>query len=376
MTRARSVGKAFIDSIRIRVKAGCGGHGLRKYGGIGGNGGDVCLEAGKFTGLNSFLSVYPHKNICAESGKDSKKGCILGVKGEDKTVKVPVGITVYDENNKKIGELNEIGEKLIVAKGGGGGSPATQFTGMLGEEKIITLDLKLIADVGLVGFPNAGKSTLLKSISRADPKIASYPFTTLKPNLGVLKYDDLRQITMADLPGLIEGASMNIGMGHKFLKHVERTSVLLMVVDIDGFQYAPHLPHRSCIETIILLNKELELYDKMLLKKPILLAINKMDKTGAQDKLQDVLSNLGNLKSYVEENIDLDLRPETLLKFNNVVPISARYNKDSVFELKDAVRSVLDEDYFKKSKGSLKQKAENLMRELDKKSVEVGKLYT
>jgi Obg family GTPase CgtA len=155
-------------------------------------------------------------------------------------------------------------------------------------------------DIGLVGFPNAGKSTLLKAVSHAKPKIASYPFTTVRPNVGIINYKDLREISMADLPGLIEGAYANKGMGHRFLKHVERTKLLLLIVDINGFQLSPQYPHRSCLETILLLNKELELYNKDLLEKPSMLLINKMDTENAQQKyveIKDSLQNISGIKS-------------------------------------------------------------------------------
>ncbi|XP_064105533.1 GTP-binding protein 10 homolog [Macrobrachium nipponense] len=153
------------------------------------------------------------------------------------------------------GETNKIGDKILVAKGGAGGSPANQFNGQHGQALNLTLELKLIADIGLVGFPNAGKSTLLKAISRAKPKIASYPFTTIRPNIGIVEYPDKRQISIADLPGLVEGSWANMGMGHKFLRHVERTNLLLYIVDINGFKMGPQYPHRTPIENVILLNK-------------------------------------------------------------------------------------------------------------------------
>jgi len=178
---------------------------------------------------------------------------------------------------------------------------SSNFLGTPGERKSIRLDLKLLGDVGFVGFPNAGKSTLLTAISRARPKIASYPFTTIKPNLGHCEFPDLRRITFADLPGLIEGAHQNEGMGHAFLKHVERTRVLLLVVDVNGFQFRPHSPLRSPLETILILNRELELYREDLLDKPAVLAVTKMDSKGAERTFEELKESLDNFDTILAD---------------------------------------------------------------------------
>ena len=184
----------------------------------------------------------------------------------------------------------------IIITGGMGGMPSTDFLGTHGERKCIQLDLKLIGDVGFVGFPNAGKSTLLKALSRASPKIASYPFTTIRPNLGICEFEDLRRITFADLPGLIEGAHQNLGMGHSFLKHVERTRALMFVVDINGFQMKSTSPLRSALQTILILNRELELYRDDLLDKPAICVVSKMDSKNAGKKFEQLKSDLENIR--------------------------------------------------------------------------------
>ncbi|XP_066999815.2 GTP-binding protein 10 homolog isoform X2 [Anabrus simplex] len=282
----RKFRRGFIDSLRLHVRGGAGGNGLPRYGGIGGKGGDIYVEA-------------------------------------------------------KEGDLNVDGKRVLVARGGAGGCPSTQFLGLRGQSHSIILDLKLIADIGLVGFPNAGKSTLLKAISHAQPKIASYPFTTIKPNIGVLEYPDYRQITMADLPGLIEGAHANIGLGHSFMKHVERTKLLLFVVDIEGFQLSPKHKHRSCVETVLLLNKEVELYREDLLDKPAVLAVNKMDVTGAQQRWQEIRDTLKHLKDAVNDFSE-ELRPSRTLEFWDIFCISAKNDPSSVLKLRCELRHILD----------------------------------
>ncbi|PNF37440.1 GTP-binding protein 10 [Cryptotermes secundus] len=284
--RVRVSYRKFIDSLRIYVRGGSGGMGFPKYGGIGGKGGSVIVVAAE-------------------------------------------------------GELNTDGSSLVVAYGGAGGNPLTQYSGQRAEPLSVKLDLKLIADVGLVGFPNAGKSTLLRAISRAKPEVASYPFTTLRPNIGVLEYSDHRQITMADLPGLIEGAHMNIGMGHSFLKHVERTKLLLLVADIQGFQLGPQYPYRSCLDTVVLLNKELELYRDDLLDKPAMLVVNKMDVAEAQFKYDEVKDKLRYLADVVGDYPE-ELRPERVLDFTEVMAISADTDPIGVEKLKHRIREVLD----------------------------------
>lgn len=258
-------------------------------------------------------------------------------------IAVPLGVTIIDEEARKIiGELNTAGETCLVAGGGSGGCTGNQFIGHKGQARRIKLDLKLIADIGLVGFPNAGKSTLLKAISRTNPKIASYPFTTIHPQIGTIEYSDYRQMTMADLPGLIEGAHRNVGMGHEFLKHVERTRLLLLIVDIFGFQLSHNHLKRNCLQNVYALNKELELYDPTLLDKPSVLLVNKMDMNGSDEEFLRYEKHFHDLTLGLDECPE-EIRPEKLLKFDRIIPISARDNKQ-INKVKLQVREVLDLD--------------------------------
>ena len=223
-----------------------------------------------------------------------------------------------------------------------GGMPSTDFLGSHGERQSIQLDLKLIGDVGFVGFPNAGKSTLLKALSRASPKIASYPFTTIRPNLGICEFEDLRRITFADLPGLIEGAHKNLGMGHSFLKHVERTRALMFVVDINGFQLNSTSPLRSALQTILILNRELELYRDDLLDKPAICVISKMDSKNAGLNFEKLKSELENLEEIMHDVVDEEFRPERLIRFLDVIPVSAKFSPKTIEFLKYRVRNIID----------------------------------
>ncbi|XP_018321946.1 GTP-binding protein 10 homolog isoform X3 [Agrilus planipennis] len=333
--------QGFIDTLRLYVRGGSGGNGYPKYGGVGGQGGSVILVAKEKMFLEHVLNEHQSKRIFASHGTDSSQKYILGPPGEDVKVEVPVGVTVYTDEGKRLGELNKEGDEVIVAKGGIGGHPKNGFLGSEGQAWPIKLDLKLIADVGLVGFPNAGKSTLLRSISHAKPKIASYPFTTIRPNIGMLKYKDLRQISMADLPGLIEGAHANRGMGHKFLKHVERTTLLLLVVDINGFQLSPQHTFRSCLDTVILLNKELELYNESLLEKPAVLVINKMDTDGALKKFEKVREQITALPEIIQEYSE-EIRPTRILEIGEIIPISAKESVEDIEKVKNTLRNLLD----------------------------------
>lgn len=332
----------FIDTLRLHVRGGTGGAGLPHYGGIGGAGGNVYVIAKDGLSLQNIAKSLKSKRIKADPGSDSKAKGIIGVPGQDKIISVPCGITIYNQNGVLLGELNNENTKLLVAKGGMGGCEQTGYWGLKGESQTIKLDLKLIADVGLVGFPNAGKSTFLEALSKAKPKIASYPFTTIRPKLGVIKYEDHRQITVADLPGLIEGAHMNIGMGHKFLKHIERTKLLLFIVDIQGFQLSPKHVHRSCLETVVLLNKEIELYKPDLLKMPIMILINKMDTDNADNILKEIKSTLHDLSDYVATCPE-EMRPEQIIQIDDILPVSLiSKNKSQIEEIKKKIRNILD----------------------------------
>ncbi|KRZ79750.1 GTP-binding protein 10 [Trichinella papuae] len=339
-------GTLLRDHLRIYVRGGSGGKGLERYGAIGGDGGDVYLEVNESATLHALAQNNPSKRFIAGKGSDSGKFRIFGEKGQDLAIPVPKGISVTADDGKLLGNLHHHGDRMLVAIGGEGGSSKTFYTGLKGEPHIIRLDLKLIADIGLLGktlyrFPNAGKSTLLKALSRAKPRIANYPFTTVRPQLGIMEYEDGRQISVADLPGLIEGSYMNVGMGHKFLKHVERTYLLLFVIDIEGFQLNAASPFRSALETYLLLNKEIELYNPQLVDKPSVICLNKMDVKGAAKRSAKFLSDLEHI-SEVKKRLPEDIIPKHICKPIDIIKISAKLQQNTD-TLKTVLRSAIDE---------------------------------
>ncbi|KAM9023149.1 cilia- and flagella-associated protein 69 [Ara ararauna] len=333
---------SFIDDLRLYVKGGTGGMGYPRLGGQGGRGGDVWFIAQERITLKSIKEKYPLKRFVAGTGANSSVKALKGEKGKDCEVHVPLGISVLCDDGKQIGELNAAGERFLAARGGLGGCLATNFVPCKGQRRIVRLDLKLIADIGLVGFPNAGKSSLLSKVSHAKPEIANYAFTTIQPQLGKIMYADYKQISVADLPGLIEGAHANKGMGHKFLKHVERTKQLLLVVDISGFQLSVKTQFRTAFETILLLTKELELYKEELLTKPALLAINKMDLPCAKDNLNELMKQLQNPQDYLHL-LEEEMIPANTLEFKDIIPIST-YTGEGIEELKACIRKSIAEE--------------------------------
>uniref|UniRef100_A0A1B6CW52 OBG-type G domain-containing protein n=2 Tax=Clastoptera arizonana TaxID=38151 RepID=A0A1B6CW52_9HEMI len=356
----------FLDCLRLHVKGGAGGMGFPKYGGIGGAGGNIYIEAKEGTTMEDILKAFRLKKVKAEPGNNSSSRCILGRSGANTIVTAPLGITVYNELGKKLGDLNEEGQQILVAKGGSGGCLENGFCGTRGQNQVIKIDLKLIADVGFVGFPNAGKSTLLSKLSRSKPKIASYPFTTIKPNIGIMEFPDLRKISLADLPGLIEGAHVNIGMGHSFLRHVERTKLLLLIADIGGFRLSPKHMLRNCLETIVLLNKELELYKEELLDKPAILIINKMDVDGAQEMYKEIEHSVQNLADVIPD-FETSVQPKKPIQFTDILKISAKNGDDKEIEnVKQTIRRTLDlslEDKIAETETELLKKLENSITE-------------
>ncbi|MGC9142029.1 MAG: GTPase ObgE [Caldimicrobium sp.] len=297
----------FVDQVKIYVKAGDGGKGCvsfrrEKYvprggpdGGDGGDGGDVILVADPQ--IHTLYDFYHQVHFRAENGRPGMGKKMKGRDGEDLILKVPVATVVKDaETGEILGDLIKPGQTLVVAKGGKGGRGNAHFAtpvrqaprfaepGTPGEERWLILELKLIADVGLVGFPNVGKSTFLSRISAARPKIADYPFTTLEPHLGVVKMPDGETFIVADIPGLIEGAHRGVGLGHEFLRHIERTRVLLYILDISR--------ESEIKKDFEILRKELELYNPALLKKDFLIALNKIDLISPEvrkERLQELI---------------------------------------------------------------------------------------
>ncbi|XP_030301991.1 GTP-binding protein 10 isoform X1 [Calypte anna] len=344
----------FIDNLRVYVRGGAGGMGYPRLGGEGGRGGDVWFVAQEKMTLKGIKQRYPQKRFVAGTGANSSVKALKGEKGKDCEVPVPLGISVLSDDGNQIGELNAAGDRFLAARGGLGGSLATNFLPCKGQRRVVRLDLKLIADVGLVGFPNAGKSSLLSKISHAKPEIANYAFTTVQPELGKIMYADYKQILVADLPGLIEGAHANKGMGHKFLKHVERTRQLLLVVDISGFQLSAKTQFRTAFETILLLTKELELYKEELVTKPALLAINKMDLPCAKDNLNELRKQLQNPQDFLHL-VQEEIIPVNTLEFKDIIPVST-YTGEGIEELKACIRKSEDEEAEKENEEYRKKK--------------------
>jgi len=327
----------FIDDVKLVVAAGNGGNGAvafrrEKYvpkggpaGGNGGKGGSIIFVGDE--GLTTLIDLHFRKRIAANSGENGKTKNMYGKDAEDVYVKVPIGSVVYDlDKNIVIADITRHNQEVVIAKGGRGGRGNTAFAtprvpapeyceqGEPGEVKNIRVELKVLADVGLVGFPSVGKSTLISVVSAAKPKIAPYHFTTLIPNLGVVRVNDGRSFIIADLPGLIEGASSGAGLGIQFLKHIERTRVIVHVIDMAASE------GRDPYHDYLVINNELKSYNEKLLLRPQIIVANKMDLPNAQE----------NLEIFKKQCKNLD-----------IIPISA-YTKDNLDTLLYKIADVLD----------------------------------
>lgn len=299
----------FVDESRIKITAGNGGHGCLSFrrekcvphggpdGGDGGDGGSIYLEATE--GLNTLIDFRFKRLFKAESGQCGMGANCTGKKGNDLIIKVPVGTIAYDiDTHEMLGDLKTPGYRLLVAQGGFHGLGNTRFkssvnraprqttNGSPGEARHLKLELRVLADVGLLGLPNAGKSTLIRAVSSAKPKVADYPFTTLHPNLGVVSTDTDKSFIMADIPGLIEGASSGAGLGHRFLKHLSRSCILLHVVDV-----AP--VDDSCpVTSAKAIINELSQYSTDLINKPRWLVFNKVDLLPDDATREEIMTNV------------------------------------------------------------------------------------
>lgn len=361
----------FVDEIKIKVEAGKGGDGCTSFrrekyiemggpnGGNGGKGADVIFRTDP--GLKTLIDLKMMKHIKGEKGVNGKGSDRNGKNAQDVVIDVPLGTTITDEETGLIiADLTNENESVVVAKGGRGGrgnhafathevpAPKMSELGEPGEVKFIKCELKMIADVGLVGMPSVGKSTILSMISSCKPKIGAYHFTTLSPNLGVVKLNDGRSFVMADLPGLINGASEGVGLGIKFLKHAMRTKVIAHVIDMGSFE------GRSPIDDYENIIKELESFDERLVNKPSIIIANKMDLPNAVDNLEkfrkkypdkeiyeisaikhegfetliirlaDIVENTSTVELYKEE----DYASHTLYKFNDSKPYTITREND------------------------------------------------
>lgn len=293
----------FVDEVEIKVEAGKGGDGclaFRRekfvemggpYGGNGGHGGDIIFKVDE--GLSTLLDLRYQKTLKAPNGENGRGKNQHGKGAEPLIVKVPLGTVVTDlDTGFIIADLSHKDQEEVIAKGGRGGRGNTAFktqtntapnfaeNGEEGEHKTLKVEVKMLADVGLVGLPSVGKSTIISCVSKSKPKIAAYHFTTLNPNLGVVRSSNGKSFVMADLPGLIEGASQGEGLGDKFLRHIERTKVIAHVIDMAGSE------GRDPYEDYLLINKELEAFNEKLMKKPMIIIANKMDLPEAKDNLE------------------------------------------------------------------------------------------
>jgi GTP-binding protein len=324
----------FLDQAKIYIKAGNGGSGSASFrrekfieyggpdGGDGGSGGSILVISDR--NLNTLIDFRYAQHFKAKHGGGGSKRNKTGANGKDLILKVPVGTQIYEEdNNTLIYDFTKNNEKYLVANGGRGGlgnvrfksstnrAPKKKTKGKIGEEFWIWLQLKVIADVGIIGLPNAGKSSLLASLTRAKPKIASYPFTTINPNLGVTYYDD-KEITLADIPGLVEGAHKGVGLGDKFLRHIERCKVLLHLID---------LSEEDIGEKYLKIRYELTKYDKTLAKKKELIFLNKSDlftKVEIDKKLNMLDKKVRNKCEIISVFVEKDIQKIKKILIKNV----------------------------------------------------------
>lgn len=330
----------FIDEAKIYVRAGDGGRGCVSFrrekfipkggpdGGDGGKGGDVIIRAS--LGYRTLLHLKYNQHHVAQRGRHGEGSNRTGKNGAAVEIAVPVGTLIKDsETGDVLADLTQDGQTFIIAQGGIGGRGNARFAtstnrapryaqpGIAGDEKWISLELKLLADVGIIGFPNVGKSTLISRISAAKPKIADYPFTTLTPNLGVVKYGDFKSFVVADIPGLIEGAHQGMGLGTKFLRHVERTSLLLHIIDISKE------PHTGAWNDFEIINNELFRFSPSMAEKQQIVAFNKMDLPVTQERLRE------ETEPFTQNNIE-------------VFPISAVTGegiKELIWKIADTIQS-------------------------------------
>ena len=316
----------FIDRVKIYVQAGTGGNGTVAFrreahvpkggpsGGDGGRGGSVIFVA--TNSLSTLLDLRYYREYKAQNGEKGHAKKMHGADADDLVIRVPVGTCVYDDDTGNIiADLTKDGQRAVIAKGGRGGRGNARFAssrnpapkicenGEPGEKFNLRVELKLLADVGLVGFPSVGKSTLLSVVSKARPQIADYHFTTIVPNLGVVQVKDGRSFVMADLPGLIEGASQGKGLGHQFLRHIERCRVIVHIIDMSGSE------GRDPYEDYVTINKELSEYEYRLLERPQIIVANKMDGDEAEENLKKFQEKLGDQKVFpiiapIHEGID------------------------------------------------------------------------
>lgn len=342
----------FVDKVKVHLKAGKGGNGVvsfrhEKYvayggpfGGDGGRGGDVIFEADP--GMTTLLDLRFHRKILATPGENGKTKKMHGRDGQDKIVKVPLGTIVkLEETGQIIADLTQPHQQQIVAKGGRGGrgnwhfrsasntAPKYAEDGFDGQEYDVIVELRVLADVGLVGFPSVGKSTFLDAVSRAKPEIGDYPFTTIAPNVGVVQTGDGRNFILADLPGLIQGASEGKGLGHQFLRHIERCRVIIHVIDMGGEE------GRDPVEDYKIINDELASYNLRLLERPQIVVANKMDLDESENNLKRFKETYPDVEIFetttiIHEGIDPILRKAAdLLATTDPFPIMDEMNNDA-----------------------------------------------
>ncbi|MFV0504105.1 MAG: GTPase ObgE [Lachnospirales bacterium] len=383
----------FVDRVEITIKGGDGGNGCvsfyrAKYvvnggpdGGDGGRGGDVIFVATKSE--TSLVDFRYKKKFKADRGEDGSKRNCSGKDGKDIIIRVPVGTIIREAKSGKImADLREHQEERILIKGGKGGKGNQHFAtptrqapkyaerGKIAKEYSIILELKLIADVGLIGLPNVGKSTLLSMVTNANPKIANYHFTTLSPNLGVIRSKYGTDFVLADIPGLIEGASDGVGLGHEFLRHIERTKMFIHVVDASG------LEGDDPVENIKVINNELKTYDENLLDRPQIIACNKMDLPSSEENFQRIKENFPQYTVYpisagTNQGLE-ELFKEVAMELKNY-PDDVVFNED--YEEYVEVEEIYEPFTITRVKGAFLVEGNGIERMLGYTNLEVEKGY-